>query len=54
MFTLSIEGPCPSPLESVRPQSVRKVLAQLDHLQVIFGIIAIIFVVKSCVSIAEL
>jgi hypothetical protein len=29
-------------------------LTQLDHLQVIFGIIAIIFVVKSCVSIAEL
>jgi hypothetical protein len=29
-------------------------LTQLDQLQAIFGIFAIIFVVKSCVSIAEL
>jgi len=30
------------------------VLAQLSQLRAIFGIFAVIFVVKSCVSIAEL
>jgi hypothetical protein len=37
-----------------RKRASDKALTQLDHLQTIFGIIAIIFVVKSCVSIAEL
>jgi hypothetical protein len=35
-------------------QMLRLLLAELDHLRAIFGIFAIIFVVMSCVSIAEL
>jgi hypothetical protein len=39
---------------AIAPRHDRKLLAELSQLRVIFGNFAIIFVVKSCASIAEL